>query len=311
LWLSLALAKIEVMNASKAAPTDIFFRPATADDWPRIAELVKDTWEDGDYIDQDVWREWTRDPESRLEAGTRDGQIVAFARLLELGPAEWWLEGVRVGRAYQRQGIGRVLIAHMIETFTQTGIGLLRFAISSQNEAMARLAREFDFRPLVSYAPLQAPARPADYRNFKVLQAQNLDIAYQYLRRSPMNRVNHFAEYRWTLYYMTQERLSQYLADPHQDILAWRQFDQVYGLAILFPDPDRSGPLRLGYLDAGDDTTALAMLEAVQGLAARRGYSKVAWKMPVGLGLERRITTTDYTRRYDYDLSLYERPLRL
>lgn len=300
------------MSADMGDASGIEYRAGRGEDWPQIAELVKDTWEDGDYINESIWREWAADGDGRLVTAVRGAQIVGCARITELGPAEWWLEGLRVGRAFRGQGIGRALMAHMLDLFTQIGIGLLRFATSNRNEAMAKLGKEFNFHPLVSYAPTEAPARAADIRNFKVLQAQNLSLAYQYLRRSPMNRVNHFAEHHWTLYYITQERLAEYLNNPDVQVLGWRQLDMLSGIAVLFLESALSDrPLRLGYLDAPDDTTALSMLQAVQGIAAKRGNSTVRWKMPLGLGLERRIEATEYHRTTDFDLQLFERPLRL
>lgn len=299
------------MCASQSATTDLVFRQATTDDWPRVAEIVKESWDDGDYIDESIWQGWaTSGTPSRLEAGTQGGAIMSFAHLTELGPAEWWLEGVRVARDQRGKGYGRATLAHMLSVFTETGYGLLRFATSSQNEVMSHLAQQFGFHSLISYAPMEAPALPVDYRNFKVLQGHNLDIAYHYLRRSPMSRVNHFAEHHWTLYYMTQERLSQYLNTPAIQVLGWRQLDQLNGLAVIFPSDPQSGVMRLGYLDAPDDTIALAMLGAIQGIAVRRGFTSINWKMPLNVGFERRIESTQFSRRRDFDLTLFEKPLR-
>jgi GNAT superfamily N-acetyltransferase len=298
------------MSAPETAPTDLIYRTATADDWPRIEEIVKSTWDDGDYITEDIWRNWATAPGSRLEAATRDGVIVSFAHLAELGPAEWWIEGVRVAKEFRGQGIGRALLAHMLDVFAEVGIGLLRLATNSQNAVMARLVMEFGFHSLISYAPVEAPAMPTDFRNFRLLQAQNLDIVYRYLRRSPMNKVNHFTEHHWTMYYLTQERLSAYLNNPDIQVLGFRHLDQLNGLAIVYPPDPGSTAMRLGYLDGGDDTTALAMLNAIQGVAAKRGYNSITWKMPIGIGLERGIGSTQFTRRRDYDITLYEKPLR-
>jgi len=79
--------------------------------------------EDGDYIDEDIWRAWAANTSARLEAATRENNVVAFARLNELGPAEWWLEGVRVASEQRGQGIGRALLAHMIDLFSESGFG--------------------------------------------------------------------------------------------------------------------------------------------------------------------------------------------
>ena len=299
------------MSASYPAQTDLAFRQASADDWPRVAEMVKDSWDDGDYIDESIWRGWASGERAgRLEAGTLGGTIVSFAHLTELGPAEWWLEGVRVARDQRGKGYGRATLAHMLEVFAEIGYGLLRFSTGSQNEVMSHLAEGFGFHSLISYAPMEAPAMPVDYRNFRVLQSHNLDIAYHYLRRSPIARVNHFAEHHWTLYYMTQERLSHYLASPDMQVLGWRQLEQLNGLAVIYPSDPQSSVMRLGYLDAPDDTIALAMMGAIQGIAARRGFTSISWKMPLGLGLERRLASTQFSRRRDYDLTLFEKPLR-
>lgn len=273
--------------------------------------MVRDSWDNGDYIDEAIWQAWaTSTRPGWLEAGTVGGQIVCFAHLTELGPAEWWLEGVRVARDQRGRGYGRAMLAHVLNLFSDGGYGLLRFATSSQNEVMHHLAPDFGFRALISYAPMEAPAAPVDYRNFRVLQGHNLDIAYQYTRRSPMSRVNHFSEDHWTLYYLTQERLSHYLNTPDIQVLGWRQLDQLNGLAIVFPSDRGSTAMRLGFLDAADDTIALAMLGAIQGIAARRGFTSINWKMPLGVGLERRIGTTQFSRRRDFDLTLFEKPLR-
>jgi hypothetical protein len=90
----------------------------------------------------------------------------------------------------------------------------------------------------------------------------------------------------------------------------------LHGLLVHFPDPPEEitpdSAFTIGYLGAPDDTTLVTILNAVSGLAARRGYGKVAWKMPVGVGLERPLATTDFVRVWEHDLEvwLYELPVQ-
>lgn len=300
------------MSASPNTPPVLTYRTGTLDDWLTIAPMVAQTWEDGDYIDETIWRAWVSDEKARLIAAELDGQLVGFARLAELGPAEWWLEGLRVDPQHRGQGIGRALLTHTIALFRRNAIGLLRFFTASNNEIMPRLAEKFGFNHIVSYAPMQIAAQPADYRSFKFLGPSNLEMAYAYLRRSPMYRVNHFVEHHWTAYYLTKERLGEYLADPSIEVLGWRQFDQLHGIAILVPDAaeEAADTLQVAYLDGGDDTSLGAMLTALQGIAAKRGFQNIGWKTPLGIGLDRLFLTIELERSWEVDLWLYELPLR-
>jgi GNAT superfamily N-acetyltransferase len=301
------------MSDDAGIPPDLVFRAGALDDWPVVAEIVAETWPGGDYIDQGLWAKWAADSDAHLVVGTQDGQMVGFARLSELGEAEWLLEGLRVAPERRGQGIGRALMAHMVELFRQHGMGLLRFVASSESEMMHRLAGDLGFRHTGSYAIVELSPRPADYRSFKVLQPQNLEMVKRYLINSPMHRVNRFALRRWVPYFLTEERLHDYLADEQVQVVGWRQFDKLHGLAILFiepPDEHSSNPLRLGYLDALDDTTLHSMVLALCGLAAKRGHDKLAWMMPLGVGLERPLAGSGVERVRDFDLWLFELPLR-
>jgi hypothetical protein len=232
-------------------------------------------------------------------------------RLAKLGPAEWWLEGLRTHPEHRGQGIGQALLTRIIEISQQDAMGLLRFLISSTNDTMPGLAKSLGFMHSMSYAPMQIAAQPTDYRNFKLLGPANIEMAYSYLRRSPMYRINHFVEYQCTAYFLTQERLGEYLADSTIQVLGWRRFDQLYGLAILMPGTSQEGKaLEVAYLDAPDDTTLRVMLDALQGLAAKRNRQRVTWKVPQGVGLDRLILTTDLERSWEGELWLYELPLR-
>lgn len=287
------------------------FRSGTIDDWPAIAPMIAETWEIGDYIDESLWRAWTVDGSAQLIVATLDDQVTGFARLAKLGPAEWWLEDLRTDPQQRGQGIGRALLEQIIELFKKDAIGILRFFTSNTNEIMPGLAKEFGFLHTMSYAPMQIAAQPADYRNLKLLRPSNLGMVYTHLRRSPMYRVNRFAEHRGIAYYLTQERLGEYLSDPAIQVLGWRQFGQLNGIAILMSSASQEGStMDIAYLEAPDDTSLRAMLDALQGLATKQNCQRVTWKIPLGIGLDRLILTTELEKCEDEELRLYELPLR-
>ncbi len=296
------------MSESPTPP--LSFRRAAAADWPVISPWIAETWEDGDYIDEALWQEWIASPDG-VTVAEADGSIAAIFRLCKLAEAEWWLEGVRVRPDLRGQGIGRVIMQQTVERFRREAHGMLRFFTSSQNEIMAKLAREAGFVHRMSYTQVEALPGAADYRNFKLLVPANLDFVWGHLRHWAMYRASHFVEQSWIAYFLTHARLGEYLNDPQRaHVVGWRQEGGLGGLAIIFLVPG-SAALEVGYIAAPDDTTFVAMLEALRGLAAYRGQQKVEWKMPIGVGMERPLAATAYSRVWgDENLWLFELPLR-
>ncbi len=302
-------------TASDSAPRSTF-RNGTPDDWPTIAEIVAKTPGWGNYLNADVWQDWIADTNAGPIVMEHAGKVIAFSRLSKLGEAEWWLEEPRTILEHQAQTVFQSLVTYMVERFRQHGDGLLRFTTSNKNSALIKVASELGFRHRISYVPMEASAQPNDFHNFKLLQAQNDEMIWQYLRRSPMYRINHFVEGNQTLCYLTPDRLVEYLATSRVHVVGWRQFEQLHGLAILLLDPvegsrEAENVLRLGYLDAPDDTTLRAMLLALRGLAVARDHERLAWKMPLGVGLERPVADTELQRTWDGELQLFELPLRV
>jgi len=291
----------------------ITFRQGKADDWPAISGWIGSTWSWGDYITAYVWLDWVSSTRrGHLVVAELEGEIVGLSRLLMLAEAEWWLEGVRVAPAHRGHGVGHALIDHMIERFRHDGIGLLRFFTASSNEPMITVAKSAGFKHMMTYTEYAAAAAAYDYRGFKRLTLDNIDRIWTYLRMSPMYRVNHFVEHDWTVYYLTRDRLQEYLSSDALDVLGWRQGNELTGLAIVFKEPGgKAGQesLQVGYVDASEDTTLLAMLFALQGLAAKQGRQRASWHLPLSVGLERPIVNSAYTAQWDDALWLFELPV--
>lgn len=294
------------------------YRSARPEDWAHVQGWPEHTWEGDDYIDQHVWQHWCDSPASELTVVEQDGQIVAYYCLSKLDEAEWWLEGVRVDPARRGGGIGRALLTRLVGLMRRESRGLLRFFTGSSIAEMTHLARDAGFLHRMSFTEMTAPAGNVDYSSFKLLLPQNADMIWNNLRHFAMYRANQYVERDWTAFFLNRDRLEGYLNDPQVQVLGFRREGQFGGLAILFVDPEHhheaeDNSLPVGYIAAPDDTTLKDMLEALRGLAAVRGRDRVTWKMPLGVGLDRSISTTAYIRAWPEgeDMWLFELPLRL
>lgn len=302
-------------SAPQPDHTPLNLRPASPEDWPQVAPIVANTWEDGDYIDANLWQQWSDEKPGELVVAAREDDVVGFCKLTHFGPAEWWLEGIRVNPDARGQGIGRQLTDHMVELFQKRGDGILRLATYSENTAARQLATHAGFRHTGSYRKVTGVGWPGDVSNMRHLRPSNLDMTLNYLRRSPMRATNRFVEHYWKLYFLTRERLAEYLSSDDVEVIGWREMDRLHGLIIHMLNPPQGrekheGRMNIGFLDAPDDTTLSAMLRALRALAARRGYERVEWKMPVGVGLERMLAGTSYKSEWDGELMLFELPIR-
>lgn len=295
--------------------SDIELRAGKPEDWAGVEPIVAQTWDGDDYIAQPLWQQWASDNQGHLVVAEKEGQIVGLCKLSNLGPAEWWLEGARVDPTLQQQGIGQQMTDHLLRWFRRYGTGILRLSTYSENEASQKLIGNFGFRHILSLRKVAAPAITEDFRNFKLLQRQNIDLVRGYLRRSPLRRVNRFIEHYWKLYFLTDERLEEHLDRPDIQVLGWRQDGMLSGLAVVMLAPpigrEPNGEvLHMGFIDALDDTTLRAMLLGLRGLAAHRGLNQVEWKMPASVGLERAVEGTGFEPQWDGTMNLYELPLR-
>jgi hypothetical protein len=110
---------------SPSTPPSLDFRSATVGDWPLAVEIATGSWDNGDYIEERTWRRWTESPQTRLIAAEHDGKMVAFCRLEETGPAEWWLHNTQLSQFYAAR-------RHIAPTRTATGsCGSMASAIPS------------------------------------------------------------------------------------------------------------------------------------------------------------------------------------
>jgi hypothetical protein len=104
--------------------------------------------------------DWVADPRGQFTVAL-DGEVLAgFGKLTETGAAEWWLEGLRVDPRYRGQGVARLLHEYAVALADDIAEGTLRFATSSENAAVHKLAQESGFRLVSEHFLAEVGARP-------------------------------------------------------------------------------------------------------------------------------------------------------
>ncbi|HEX2913265.1 MAG TPA: GNAT family N-acetyltransferase [Chloroflexia bacterium] len=122
-------------------------REGCAADLPQVKTICADVHDGDDYVPH-VWTEWASNPANHLYIFELDGKPAALycLRLGLAGPGSGWIQGVRVARAYQRQGIAAVLIQHAIERSRTFDLSVLRYTTAADNVPMHRLAESSGFQ---------------------------------------------------------------------------------------------------------------------------------------------------------------------
>lgn len=137
--------------------SQINLRPAQPQDEKAVTALSAYIWEGEDYVPH-CFADWVRDRRGQFTVAYDGDQLVAFNKLSELRPGEWWLEGLRVHPDHRGRGLARLLHDNAVALAEERGEGVLRFATSSENPAVHKLAESTGFRLLSRH--LRARAEP-------------------------------------------------------------------------------------------------------------------------------------------------------
>ncbi|TAJ20306.1 MAG: N-acetyltransferase family protein [Dehalococcoidia bacterium] len=134
-------------------PADFVVRPATVADLPAIdaifnREILKGvaTWDSVPWT-AEARRVWfdahQRQGEAVFVAATPDGTVAGFSHLSFYSPrAAYWTtrtDSVYIDPAYQRRGVGRLLVTAVLEEARRTGAHLVLAGIDSENAASIAL----------------------------------------------------------------------------------------------------------------------------------------------------------------------------
>ena len=126
----------------------LFFRDLTEKDIPAILNISKDIWEGDDYI-PDVIERWLNE-EGNLAYGAfleeEMKELIGLGRVKMFSNGVAWLEGGRVKKTHQKQGIGRDLMKYAIDYAIQAGAKVAQYDTSSRNFGSKSLAKFHGFK---------------------------------------------------------------------------------------------------------------------------------------------------------------------
>lgn len=123
----------------------IQLRVARPEDEAAVTALSQQIWDGQDYVPE-LFGEWVADERGQFTVAYDGEELVAFNKLTELSAGEWWLEGLRVHARYRGRGLARLLHNYACELADQRGKGMLRFATSSANVPVQKIAIDSGFR---------------------------------------------------------------------------------------------------------------------------------------------------------------------
>lgn len=278
------------------------FRPARPEDETGVRAISAYIWEGEDYVPE-RFQTWLADETGQFTVVYDGDELVAFGKLTELGPGEWWLEGLRVHPAHRGRGLARQLHNYAVALAGEIGRGVLRFSTASTTKATHKLAETTGFRlinrRLLAEKEVEADKR-VDTTVFTSVKPAELPQLRRRLQQSDYFVACHgLAEHHWKLWEILP-RLEQ--LQTHGRLHWWRNQDGI----ITFTVEEERGSLN--YLDAAkrdwpDLLRDVAVWAAMQGI-------EIIKTRPLATGATRQaLESAGWTIDDEMELWVFERPL--
>jgi L-amino acid N-acyltransferase YncA len=132
----------------------MLLRDLRPDDWPEVARIFEEGIRTGNATFETEVPSWEAWDEAHLPAhrlvAERDGRVVGWIALVPVSPRECYA-GVAEVSTYvaeeaRGEGVGRELLAALIESSERGGIWTLETGVFPENEPSLRLLQRFGFR---------------------------------------------------------------------------------------------------------------------------------------------------------------------
>jgi len=278
------------------------FRRARPEDEAGVRALSAHIWEGEDYVPE-RFHEWLADKTGHFTVVYEGDELVAFSKLTELGPGEWWLEGLRVHPHHRGRGLARQLHDYAVQLADEIGRGVLRFSTASRTKATHKLAETTGFRLVNRRWLAETPANSGEHGEPSPLMPVRPAELPQL--RGRLQQSNYFAachglaEHRWKLWEILP-RLDQLQADGR---LVWWRNQAGF---IIFITGDGQGSL--SYLDAAEADWP-KLLRDVARWAAAAGIENLKTKPPATATARAALLAAGWDVDDEMELWLFERPL--
>lgn len=281
--------------------TPFLFRPARLSDAAAVAALSAQIWEGEDYVPH-VFKEWVADEKGQFTVVYDGERLAGFGKLTELGPTEWWLEGLRVDPAYRGRGVARAMHIYAVELFDQIGRGMLRLATNAENAPIHKISGETGFRLVSQHFIVEASALAADPAlTLTPITPAELPTVQEWLANSrPYQDTAGLVEDDW-VWLELSPRLHRWL---EQGRLFW--WKKQVGLVIMHLDEEDPERLLLNFVD-GPANLLPAILAGVQTQAAEWGATVIKGKPLVTPDMAAALQAARW-QVHEVQMRLYERP---
>jgi GNAT superfamily N-acetyltransferase len=270
------------------------FRRVTPADRDAMLEICATVWEGEDYL-PGVFDAWAAAPEGQFTALELEGRVVALARLTQLSPGEFWLEGIRVHADYRGRGLAAALHDYHLDLWRRLGgPGTLRLVTGADNEAIVRLCERTGFTRIFEFTFATAPATTDPHRFAPVLPAE-VERAFDVAAHSPAYSDLHgLCDLGWKWRNLTATHLGERLAAGA--VFRWAEWDGVL-LTAQWTDEDADEHEVCIQFPAVARERRAAFLADARALAGARGKTRVRWSPLIRADVLDDLSRAGYTWR--------------
>lgn len=256
----------------------IYIRPAELGDKPAILALCQHTWDnERDYI-PDVLDLWFADSSGHILVADCNGQVIGMTRLVQLSGTEGWWEGLRVDRAYRRQGIARKLTDAALELGLSLGLSILRTCVSVTNAPMHPFIQRRGFQAQGDFAVYSIEAIDSPPTTLQMLEPQDCDRIWATISPFMPNERDRLFVVRGAKWQaLTPEIFAQLLEQGW--VWGVSDGDALTSLFIRSQMENPKETLWIGWL-GGTPTGLRAALGDLRGLAHQLGFKAVGGFLP-------------------------------
>jgi GNAT superfamily N-acetyltransferase len=287
-------------------------RLAGESDTPQVIELTRQIWGGHDYVPY-VWDEWLHDGKGPLVVAESGGQVVGLAKLLEICPGSWWLQGLRTHPELEGRGVATQVHNFLVAWWEQHGAGALRLTTNTDRLPVQRLCEKTGFVRLGEISAFTAPSvdDPARTEHWRPLHPDEAPQALAAVQASPLLTLTHgIMDVGWQ---WAEPHLS-FFQSAAADGLAWQHVSTGRVLNAWFDEnwDEEAGKdmvwLMLGATDWPLDELE-ALLRDLRALAHTKGYVRAGWMAPHQPLVRGALERAGYIPPWDHSMYLYEKRL--
>lgn len=281
-------------------PSSLTIRPVTAADRLAVLALCATVWDDDEYIPA-AFDMWVAEESGNFVLGEREGEVVVLAKLTRLAWGEYWIQGIRVHAAHQRQGLATAICAQLIDrwrSFEETGA----LRLITDTEAVAKICRANGFEPLFNFTFAQAEAVRQAHR-FTPLTLIDEPRAWDVIQRAPYTQQwRGLCDVSWRWRSLTRDFLKARIAKGAA--FKWGEWEGVLLTVHYLADDPAQRALGVQFPGVLQWQQLASFLSDARGLAHAQGLPYIRWTPDPAL--VEPLTPLGYRRLWDVTQTCFE-----